>query len=55
MVYTGYEYLGVGYGPTHYIDTTLDTIQRFGLRLEISYSPNFILDAWKIDQVLRGI
>jgi hypothetical protein len=46
----GYEYLGQK--PWHHLDTTLDTLQSSGLRLEIWYSPNFILDAWKIDQVI---
>lgn len=30
---------------------TLDRCQQYGLRLEINYEPNFILDAWKIDRV----
>lgn len=29
----------------------LDRIQLHGLKLQISYLPNFILDAWKIDKV----
>ena len=30
---------------------TLDRCQQYGLRLEITYEPNFFLDAWKIDRV----
>lgn len=30
---------------------TLERCQHYGLRLEITYEPNFILDAWKIDRV----
>ncbi|MDP3068659.1 MAG: hypothetical protein Q8N18_00140 [Opitutaceae bacterium] len=30
---------------------TLERCQHYGLRLEITYEPNFVLDAWKIDRV----
>ena len=30
---------------------SLALCQQYGLRLDILYEPNFILDAWKIDRV----
>jgi hypothetical protein len=29
----------------------LESCQQYGLRLEITYEPNFILDAWRINRV----
>lgn len=42
---------GGAYGGWRYYELGLDLIQIYGLELYISYSPNFILDAWKIDKV----
>jgi hypothetical protein len=45
-----YEYIQANtWGEQNKI--TLDRCQQYGLRLEITYEPNFILDAWKIDRV----
>lgn len=37
------------YGAGDFMD--LEKIQRYDLRLRISYVPNFFMDAWKIDKV----
>lgn len=43
---------GQGY---RYNEIDLEYIQLNGLRLAIGYSPNFILDAWKIDKVIMTL
>jgi hypothetical protein len=37
--------------PEKIREVTITKIQNYGLELYISYRPNFILDAWKIDKV----
>ncbi|MEK7207509.1 MAG: hypothetical protein AAB134_06480 [Pseudomonadota bacterium] len=45
-----YEYIQANsWGEQNKI--TLERCQQYGLRLDIIYEPNFILDAWKIDRV----
>lgn len=46
--------LELAYTPreTQYMSTmSLSNIQKYGIKLQISYLPNFILDAWKIDKI----
>lgn len=40
---------GEGY---RYYEIALESIQTNGLQLKIDYSPNFILDAWKIEKII---
>ncbi|ATC64489.1 hypothetical protein CMV30_11285 [Nibricoccus aquaticus] len=50
-----YEYAFLTPGPkTSYADgstVTIETFQQHGVRVEINYTPNFFLDAWRIQKV----
>lgn len=47
-----YTFPGGAYDGWRFYELDLQLIQTNGLRLNISYSPNFILDAWKVEKVI---
>jgi hypothetical protein len=46
-----YTFPGGAYDGYRYYELLLSSIQVYGLKLFIAYSPNFPLDAWKIEKV----